>query len=119
MYADIKQGYQSDSFKKIWEKLTPNEQAKMTKLIARISEASYRRGAQHANVTLDHKNFPKDLADWRFFSTLDKCVGLTGFQTTAMQRLEIQHSGDLETLGIDLVVPDEPIQGYRTKVKSK
>lgn len=41
----IGEGWQIGEFFPIWQKLTKRERQKLIKVIARISEASYRRGA--------------------------------------------------------------------------
>jgi hypothetical protein len=70
----------------------------LLKVMARVAERAYRRGAQQGVHIAQNRpqDLPKDLGDWRYGPSADKSVGLdtnTKFATTAVERLEME-SGD-------------------------
>jgi len=76
---------------------------KLVRLIARISEASFRRGLQHGNT--DDKNPLKlrkrlDIAKWRASSSLDVSQSAHGrMKHTSLARLGMEY-GVLRDLGL-------------------
>ena len=65
-----------------FETLPAATRRKLVKLMARISEASYRRGFQQG-VVLNNaapETIPPDLADWRYRQSLAKSIGGDGWK---------------------------------------
>ena len=67
---------------------------KLVKMISRISEKSYRRGAQQAIALLERDAllYTTEVAlhGWRYEKTLKNSPGLDGFLTSSRERLEIE-----------------------------
>ena len=77
--------------------LDQNLQNKLMRMIARIMERAYRRGVQQAITLYKNGNIPDEiisnLHDWRYDNNLDISPGLhRGFQTTSLERLEMEES---------------------------
>jgi len=73
------------------------ERKRLKKLIARVSEASYRRGLQQGKVFAEHGAFRADPGRWRFARSLDATpCGETGevapWCKTSLERLQAEHS---------------------------
>lgn len=76
--------------------LSGDDSKKLVRLIARISERSYRRGVQQT-ITLYRKNsiLPQiidNLYDYRYENDLDNSYGLDGLKTTSLERLDMEES---------------------------
>jgi hypothetical protein len=68
----------------------------LVKVMARVAERAYRRGAQQGVHIARNRpqDLPKDLADWRYGRSADSSPGLDGgFTTTAVKRLEMESGG--------------------------
>lgn len=104
----IGEGWQIGEFSPIWQKLTKRERQKLIKVIARISEASYRRGAQQLlcfkvnDSFLDGKIKQEIMyGKLRFLVTLDKspCHDGTMTEISSRERLEMNYGSTLRALG--------------------
>ena len=85
--------------------LSPTTKLKLLKLIARISEQSFRRGFQQGHFTAESGTHPVkvDLGEWRFSLSPDLAPSPHGYtKTTAMERLYVEcggkHPGDGDSL---------------------
>lgn len=73
----------------------PNEKiSKLIRLMARISEKSYRRGVQQAAMFFIEKDGAgiidsdqSSLHDWRYGTSLDESPGLDGYHSSSLERL--------------------------------
>lgn len=76
---------------------------KLIRLMARISEASYRRGFQQGVVFKEErpKTITNDLWKWRFEQSLDKAKGGDGFNGVlkSQERLFLEY-GELREIGL-------------------
>ena len=79
-----------------FDDLDPKVKKRLLKLMSRISEMSYRRGAQHGAFLIGGVTEGQEyerIAKWRFRSSLDRSVGVDGRKvvTDAMKRLFIEY----------------------------
>ncbi len=81
--------------------LSDDDLQKLNRLMARIAETAYRRGAQHGAYLQEHGLIPFDLADWRFTRNLDSAPWLNGSRQTSIERLHIEHP-ELEDIGFGI-----------------
>lgn len=82
-----------------FERLTAEERAAMVRLMARIAERSYRRGACHA-LTIDPDDRPTDLVKWRFGIRLDVSPLLDSRNRTRPSvTLLFDHNPKLQAMG--------------------
>lgn len=69
----------------------------MIKVMARVAERAYRRGAQQGVHIAQNRpqHLPENLHDWRYVTSADKSAALDDpyYVTTAVERLEME-SGD-------------------------
>lgn len=69
---------------------------KILRLIARISERSYRRGVQQALVLKEDNNILPEILDclwkWRYKKNIDTSYGLRGNKSTSLERLEMEEN---------------------------
>jgi hypothetical protein len=84
--------------------LTPAQADIVMRLLARVSEASYRRGAQQGATLLQNypERLPTCLAQWRFDSNEDQSPWLGDRHRTepARQRLDCEYGGLLWHVGL-------------------
>jgi hypothetical protein len=83
--------------------LTPAQKRIVLLLLARVSEASYRRGAQQGAHIQAHrpKLLPDCLATWRYSIHADQSPWLDARRTEpAMQRLECEYRALLRHVGL-------------------
>ncbi len=75
-----------------------DDQKKLVKIIARISEASYRRGIQQGHDTIEavHCIAGKDLHKFRYGVSLDKIF----FGMTPVDRLYVEYGNSLVDIGL-------------------
>ena len=84
-----------------FEGLTEEQKLRMKRWMARIMERAYRRGVQQA-IFMKEKGLVdewilENLHDYRYGKSIDVSVGLDGFTTSSIDRLEIEEDlGPLE-----------------------
>jgi hypothetical protein len=96
-----------------FEVLHPKTKKNLLTLMARISEASYRRGCQQAQVM----EFAHDrVSDWRY-GDLDKSPGFDArlVEFTALERLDIEYGGYLDQIGLRIPSKSLRIRWSRRK----
>ena len=72
--------------------LSNSDRKKLNRLIARIAEAAYRRGAQHGAHLHQNGGIARDVVDWRFNASLDAAPWLDGSNgQTSIERLHMEH----------------------------
>ena len=71
---------------------------KITRMMARVMERAYRRGAQHG-VAANHDEHW--FADWRLNGDIDKSIGIDGYNSTSTHRLEMEEPIQAVGLGMD------------------
>lgn len=85
-----------------FSKLTPDIKKKLLKLISRIMERSYRRGVQQALHMKDEGIIDSWILDdphkFRYGKSISVSIGLDGFTTPALERLEMEEH--LSTIGL-------------------
>jgi hypothetical protein len=79
----------------LFTELSTENQRRLLRLISRIAEQSYRRGAQQAMVMGENENIEEwilsdEAYSWRFEKTLDRSIGLDGYTTPSLERLLIE-----------------------------
>ncbi len=89
--------------------LDDRQKRTLLKLIARISEASYRRGLQQGRVFEDAGAFRADPGDWRYSKSLDDSPYGEWNKPfmTAVERLDCEYGTSLRDVG--LTVPHNSI----------
>jgi hypothetical protein len=100
MIATIHRGF----YKKEFADLDPAIRKRLLRLMARISESSYRRGFQQgvSAVTTGRRVKIRDLAHWRLVTPLDKSVAPHDERTTtSFERLAFKHTCELAELGFE------------------
>lgn len=121
----IAEGFCFSEFADDWEKIQPRFRKDLIKLIARISEASYRRGFQHGATMTHDGRFTFDerwLHRFRFETSLNKApdpqaapkilCGVCGTPKTSIGRLAIEYERSLSNLGLS--VPDKEVEAHGT-----
>lgn len=86
-----------------FDHLTDGDRGKLLRLMARLAEKSYRRGAQQGAVLGAEGVIAHDLHAWRYERSLDRCPWLDDPQhtETALDRLLIEND-DLRRIGFDI-----------------
>jgi hypothetical protein len=82
--------------------LPPIRRKKLLNLMARISEASFRRGLQHGEYfTLKGRKLWVSTSKLRFDLSLDNspCADDKGFKPTSLERLNFEYGSTLSALG--------------------
>lgn len=102
----IRKGMESFSLS---SKLTKQEKRKLIKLMARIQEDAYRRGAQQAATLQKYGEIVSDLAMYRFEKSLDKSPMLGNGKInpcfpSSIDRLEIEYGPQLYDFGLEVGV---------------
>lgn len=110
MKGTLGDGFQIDELRELDAKLTKSERKKLKKIIARISEASYRRGAQQALWVDKENRWFNDKAremvisgEHRYGITLDKSPALEGprvWTRTSLDVLDTEYGIKLHNLGL-------------------
>jgi len=88
--------------------LTPKDKALVLRLLARVSEQSYRRGAQQGATIKDIRpgSLPTDLGAWRYGQSLDKAPGVDGFNCEGAEwRLQAECGSALDRVGLRTLTP--------------
>ena len=80
--------------------LDPKTKKHLIKILARVAERAYRRGAQQGVHFARTKPqvLPQCMHDWRYCTSVDNSIGLDGFKTTSEARLFMET--DLYRLGL-------------------
>ena len=87
-----------------FDHLRDKDRKDLNRLIARIAEAAYRRGAQHGAHLHQSGGIARDPANWRFNTSLDAAPWLDGSSDqTSIERLHMEH-GVLSDIGF--AIPD-------------
>ena len=82
-----------------FDHLSDKDRKKLNRLMARIAEAAYRRGAQHGAYLQENDGIARDLVKWRFNRNLDAAPWLDGSNgQTSVDRLHMEH-GVLSDIG--------------------
>ncbi|PKO84923.1 MAG: hypothetical protein CVU17_01740 [Betaproteobacteria bacterium HGW-Betaproteobacteria-11] len=81
----------------VFRDLHPDHRRHLLTLMARIGEASYRRGFQQAD---EANHAGRELHSWRFSTSLDRAPSpQQRWETTSLQRLKMEHGGPLFDVG--------------------
>ena len=78
-----------------FEHLSERDRRKLVRLMARIAEKAYRRGAQHGAFLVGQEPMLRDnLASWRIFPDLDKAPYIDSpYTQTSIERLFMECGG--------------------------
>lgn len=78
--------------RKCFADLTPRQKSRVLRLVAQVSEKSYRRGLQHGVVLSAEKAIVKDVAIFRYTPAMDKSPDADGFRTlTSVERVQQEY----------------------------
>ncbi len=87
--------------------IDPTTREKLLRVVARVSECSFRRGLQHG-IYFTENSIPLRIDPWKFRYqvSLDKspCIDSGGWTPTALERLSIEHGHELLMLGLKEVI---------------
>lgn len=86
-----------------FDHLTERDRRKLLRLMARLAEKSYRRGAQQGAVLGAEGVVAHDLHKWRYERSLDRCPWLDcpEMYNDPVQRL-LMENDDLRRIGFDI-----------------
>lgn len=86
-------------------KLSAKTQVELLRVIARISERSYRRGAQQGHEL----GVPEDVVSWRYDWSLDVCPELPNAadDSSSLWRLDVEEGDALARLGLFPILATE------------
>ena len=95
--SSIAYGFKFDEFRELPDKM----QRRVIKLLAQVSEKSYRRGLQHGAVLRDE--IKRDLAEFRHSPGIDKSPNADSpHSITAQARLTAEYGIVLQELGLHI-----------------
>ena len=110
---DVTKGFRDGRFLS----LTERDRKDLLRLIARIAEQAYRRGAQQGAGLAHRPWFRADLGEWRYTPSLDVSPWVDSPRmTTSLERLDGECGEDLRRLGFPLehaLPPRWPIASRR------
>jgi hypothetical protein len=96
---DVTKGFRDGRFLS----LSKRDQRDVLKLMARVAEQAYRRGAQQGAGLAHRPSFRADLGEWRYKPSLDLSPWLDRPRmTTSLERLDGECGEDLRRIGLPL-----------------
>lgn len=72
-----------------FKNLPESTKKKIVKMMARVMERAYRRGVQQA-IVMNAGELNRDMYKWRYGVSLNKSIGIDGYKTTSVERLEME-----------------------------
>lgn len=94
--TDVTKGFRDGRFVSVDER----DRRDLLKLMARVAEQAYRRGAQQGAGLAHRPSFRADLGAWRYAPALDLSPWIDSPRvTTSLERLEAESGEDLRRLG--------------------
>ncbi|MFO1155178.1 MAG: hypothetical protein U1E42_16175 [Rhodospirillales bacterium] len=100
--TDVTKGFRDGRFVSVAER----DRRDLLKLMARVAEQAYRRGAQQGAGLADRPSFRADLGAWRYTPALDLSPWIDSPRvTTSLERLEAECGEDLRRLGFSCSEP--------------
>jgi hypothetical protein len=103
--TDVTKGFRDGRFASVAER----DRRDLLKLMARVAEQAYRRGAQQGAGLADRPSFRADLGAWRYTPVLDLSPWIDSPRvTTSLERLEAECGEGLRRLGLSCSEPAAP-----------
>lgn len=93
--------------------LSERDKRDILKLMARVAEQAYRRGAQQGAGLAQRPCFRADLGEWRYKPSLDLCPWLDNPRmTTSLERLDGECGEELRRIGMPLKDTSSRVQPW-------
>jgi hypothetical protein len=97
--SDVTKGFRDGRFLSLSER----DQRDVLKLMARVAEQAYRRGAQQGAGLAQRPSFRADLGEWRYKPSLDLSPWLDRPRmTTSLERLDGECGEELRRIGLPI-----------------